>query len=42
VTYNLGGVYLLGEAMQIDSAVSWPVTGDTPDLAWTVGLSMKF
>jgi hypothetical protein len=42
VTYNLGGVYLLREAMQIDSALSWPANSDTPDLAWTVGLSMKF
>jgi hypothetical protein len=42
VTYNLGGAYLLRDTVQIDSALSWGPAGDTPDLSWTVGVSMKF
>ena len=42
VTYSLGGVYLLRDAVQIDSAFSWGANGDAADLAWTIGLSMKF
>jgi hypothetical protein len=42
VTYNCGGAYLLRNAVQIDSAVSWGANSDPADLAWTIGLSMKF
>jgi Putative MetA-pathway of phenol degradation len=42
VTYNLGGAYLLRDAVQIDSSLSWGAGSDTADLAWTVGLSLKF
>ena len=42
VTYNFGGAYLLRDYVQIDSAFSWYPSGDTPDFAWTIGLSMKF
>ena len=42
VTYNFGGAYLLRDAVQIDSALSWGANGDPADLAWTIGLSMKF
>ena len=42
VTYNFGGAYLLRDAVQIDSAVSWGANSDPADLAWTIGLSMKF
>jgi hypothetical protein len=42
VTYNLGGAYLLGDAVQIDSALSWGAGSDTAPLVWTVGLWMLF
>jgi hypothetical protein len=42
VTYNLGGAYLLRDAVQIDSALSWGAGSDIADPAWTVGLSLKF
>jgi hypothetical protein len=42
VTYNLGGAYLLGDVMQIDSALSWAPNGDTTDLSWMVGLWLLF
>ena len=42
VTYNLGAAYLLTNLVQIDSALSWAANHNTPDFAWTVGLSVKF
>jgi hypothetical protein len=42
VTYNLGGTYLMGDVVQIDSALSWGGAGDTTVLGWTVGLWMQF
>jgi hypothetical protein len=42
VTYNLGGAYLLGDAVQIDSALSWGANGDTAELGWTIGLWLQF
>jgi hypothetical protein len=42
VTYNLGGAYLLGDAVQIDSALSWGAGGDTSALTWAVGFWLQF
>jgi hypothetical protein len=42
VAYNLGGAYLLGDAMQIDSGLSWVPNGDTTDLSWMVGFWLQF
>jgi Putative MetA-pathway of phenol degradation len=42
VTYNTGVAYLLTDNVQIDTAVSWAANHNTPDFAWTVGLSIRF
>lgn len=42
VSYNLGGAYLLGDAVQIDSALSWGANGDAAELGWTIGLWLQF
>lgn len=42
VTYNTGVAYLLTHNVQIDSALSWAANHNTPDFAWTVGLSVRF
>ena len=42
VTYDVGAAYLLSNDMQIDSAFSWGANKNTPDFAWTVGLSVRF
>ena len=42
VTYNVGAAYLLTNLVQIDTAFSWAANNNTPDFAWTVGLSIKF
>jgi hypothetical protein len=42
VTFDVGGAYLLTDMVQLDTAVFIGATDDTPDLGWTLGLSMKF
>lgn len=42
ITYDLGAAYLLTDYVQIDTAIAIGANDNTPDLAWTVGLSMKF
>lgn len=42
VTYAFGTAYLLTDDLQIDSAVNRGATEDTPDWAWTLGLSVRF
>jgi hypothetical protein len=42
VTYNTGVAYLLTNNVQIDTAFSWAANHNTPDFAWTVGLSIRF
>ena len=42
VTYDAGAAYLLSNDVQIDSAFSWGANKNTPDFAWTVGLSVRF
>jgi hypothetical protein len=42
VTYNAGVAYLLTNNVQIDSALSWAANHNTPDFAWTIGLSIRF
>jgi hypothetical protein len=42
VTYNTGVAYLLTNNVQIDSALSWAANHNTPDFAWTIGLSVRF
>jgi len=42
ITYDLGAAYLITDYVQIDTAVSIGANDNTPDLAWTLGLSMKF
>jgi hypothetical protein len=42
VTYTTGGAYLVTDSIQVDTAFSWGANSNTPDFAWTVGLSIKF
>lgn len=41
VTFDVGAAYLLSPNLQIDTAVSRGLTRHTPDLGWTVGLSLR-
>jgi hypothetical protein len=42
LTFDLGGAYALTNSVQLDMALSRGLNKNTPDLAWTVGLSLKF
>jgi hypothetical protein len=42
VTYDFGFAYLITPRIQIDAAAFLGANHHTPDVAWTVGLSMKF
>ena len=42
VTYNIGAAYLLRRNWQVDSALLLGANDDSPDFAWTVGLSGLF
>jgi len=42
VTYDFGIAYLVTDLVQVDTAFAIGATDETPDLGWTVGLSMKF
>jgi hypothetical protein len=42
VTYDAGAAYLLTNDLQLDTAFSWGANRNTPDFAWTVGLSARF
>lgn len=42
VAFDFGATYLLTDTVQVDTAVNVGANDDTPDLAWTLGLSMKF
>jgi Putative MetA-pathway of phenol degradation len=40
--FDMGVTYLVTESLQLDAAVTRGLTSATPDLAWGVGLSMRF
>ena len=42
VSYDLGAAYLITDKIQIDTAFQFGANSNTPDFAWTVGLSVKF
>jgi len=42
ITYDVGISYLLTNTVQVDTAVNVGANHFTPDVAWTVGLSVKF
>ncbi len=42
VTFDIGAAYLLSNALQVDAAVSRGLTRQTPDLSWTVGVSLRY
>ena len=42
VTYDTGAAYLLTNDVQVDTAFSWGANKNTPNFAWTVGLSVRF
>lgn len=42
VTLDVGAAYLLTDLVQIDTALYRGLNKNTADLAWTIGLSMKF
>jgi len=42
ITYDTGISYLIRRNVQIDAAVFFGANHSTPDLAWTVGVSIKF
>ncbi len=42
VTFDTGLTYLLTETLQVDSALSFGLNRTSPDLGWTVGVSVKF
>jgi hypothetical protein len=42
VSYDVGAAYLITDKIQIDTAFQFGANSNTPDFAWTVGLSMKF
>lgn len=42
VTYDVGIGWIFTPSMQVDAAVSFGANDHTPDLAWTVGFSVKF
>lgn len=42
VTFDLGATWLLSKDIQVDTAIQAGLTKESPDLAVTVGLSMRF
>jgi len=42
VSVDVGATYLVNDNLQLDSALSFGATRQTPDLAWTVGVSVRF
>ncbi|MEN3364323.1 MAG: hypothetical protein V7606_1597 [Burkholderiales bacterium] len=42
VTYDAGFTYLLSNSWQVDTGISRAANDNTPDYAWTVGVSRKF
>jgi hypothetical protein len=42
VSLDLGVAHLLSNAVQVDTAASWGLNKNTPDLTWAVGLSVRF
>lgn len=42
MTVDVGAAYLLSDAWQIDTALQRGLNRNTPDLAWTIGLSTRF
>ena len=42
ITYDIGISYRIRQNVQIDTAVNFGANHSTPDLTWTVGLSIKF
>ncbi len=42
VTYDVGAAYLINHDTQIDFALSWGATRQTPDSQWGIGLSKRF
>lgn len=42
VTYDIGASYLITPTMQVDAAAFIGANHQTPDIGWTVGLSVKF
>nr|WP_316643800.1 transporter [uncultured Roseateles sp.] len=42
LTFDIGGAYTLTNDVQLDVALSRGLNKYTPDLAWTVGLSVRF
>lgn len=41
VSLDVGAAYLLSNTVQIDTAISRGLTRQTPDLSWTVGVSVR-
>jgi hypothetical protein len=42
VTFDLGLAYLVSRSMQVDTAVSWGLNKNTPDISWIAGFSVRF
>lgn len=42
ITYDVGAAYLLSNHVQLDTALSFGANEYSPDLSWTVGLSVKY
>ncbi|WP_233151797.1 transporter [Pelomonas sp. KK5] len=42
LTFDTGVTYLVSDSVQLDSALFFGLNRTSPDLGWTVGLSMKF
>jgi len=42
VSFDTGLAYLVTNDVQIDAAVSWGLNKNTPDVSWTVGVSVRF
>jgi hypothetical protein len=42
VSVDVGATYLVTDNLQLDGALSFGATRQTPDLAWTVGVSVRF
>jgi hypothetical protein len=42
IGYDVGAAYLITDKIQIDTALQFGANSNTPDFAWTVGLSVKF
>jgi len=42
VTFDTGVAWLLNKSVQLDAAMSWGLTRNSPDTQWTLGLSFKY